>query len=162
MSFPINMAYQPGTNGTLTNVQYIAEFTNIINNMIPESIDDYSVNVTEMRIQTDPGESGSESLATTLSEEIERLRFSIKECKTNFDEQLSYWYQTPTSNSLVRTTNADCWTIYAKNTGFSNTILTLKTDEEDSGSFTFLKCVADVDGTPATKLSINQDGEITF
>ncbi len=161
MSFPISMLYTPSTNGSLTNTQYNAEFTNIINNLIPESIDDYSVNATEMRIQTDPGESGTEVLPLSLSEEIARLRFAIYEAKLSWDSSLSYWYQTPSTN-FVRSADADALTISATHTSFANSILVLQTNEEDSGSFLFLECIADADGTPAVKLSINQDGEILF
>lgn len=159
MGYPISMLYQPTSTGSLTNTQYIAEFNNIINNMIPESIDDYSANASEMRLTTDPGESGTESLATTISEEIERLRFAIKEAK-NMWGSVTYWYETPTVGTLTRTTNADAFTIYVQTDTFTNVICTLKTDEENSGSFYYLKCISDVNGTPSTDLSIDQDGGI--
>ncbi|MFW1946274.1 hypothetical protein ACG93R_22610, partial [Acinetobacter guillouiae] len=43
-----------------------------------------------MRTSTDPGESGTESLATSLAGELERLRFVIKEMK---GADVTYWYQ---------------------------------------------------------------------
>lgn len=73
--------------------QLNAEFDNILNNLLPTGIDDYSINVTQMQIQTDPGEVGSESLATTLAGEFARLRFAIKEMKGT-----TYWYSTAASS----------------------------------------------------------------
>lgn len=160
MSFPISMLYQPTSTGGLTNTQYIAEFGNIINNMIPESMDDYSANAAEMRIQTDPGEVGTESLATTTAEEIERLRFAIKDMKAQVDSNVSYWYETPSFGTISKSANADAFTIFATNASFSNTILTLKTNEENTGSFYYLKLISDVDGTPTTDFSIDQDGNL--
>ena len=46
-----------------------AEFDNVITNFIPSKIDDYSQNVAEMQKKTDPGELGTESLATTMAAE---------------------------------------------------------------------------------------------
>ena len=65
-----------------------AEFDNILNNGVPLQFDDYSTNVAQMQTTTDPGEVGTESLATTLAGEIERLRFSIGEIKGS----VSKWY----------------------------------------------------------------------
>ncbi len=66
-----------------------AEFDNVLTNFVPLMIDDYSTNATQMRITTDPGEVGTESLATTLAGELARLRFMIKEI-TGQDQ----WYET--------------------------------------------------------------------
>jgi hypothetical protein len=54
-----------------------AEFDNILNNLTPAGVDDYSTNAAEMRTQTTPGTYGSESLATSLAGEIARLRFKL-------------------------------------------------------------------------------------
>lgn len=72
-----------------------AEFDNILQNLLPLMIDDYSVNTTQMQVTTDPGEVGTESLATTLGGELARLRFILREI-TGEDE----WYETPTSSLL--------------------------------------------------------------
>lgn len=74
----------------LTASIYNADHQNHINNGIPGQLDDYSLNVTEMRTQTDPGEQGTESLSTSLAAELERLRFTIAELKGK-----TYWYETP-------------------------------------------------------------------
>lgn len=77
-----------------------AEFDNVITNFVPLMMDDYSANATQMQVQTDPGESGSESLATTLAGELARLRFVINEMKGT-----TYWYSSATS-SLSELANA--------------------------------------------------------
>jgi microcystin-dependent protein len=69
-------------------------------------MDDYSVNVAQMQYATDPGEPGSESLATSLAGEIERLRFIIKEISGKLQ-----WYQSPSVSletlSTARFTTGD-------------------------------------------------------
>lgn len=70
------------------------EIDNILENMTPEGVDDYSTNVTQMRLNTDPGEVGTESLATSTAGELERLRFAIKEIKGNVPQ----WYTTSTTS----------------------------------------------------------------
>lgn len=79
------------SNGTiLTASIYNTDHQNHIDNNIPSSIDDFSVNVAAMQTTADPGEVGSESLATTLSEELSRLRFMIKDITGK-----TQWYETP-------------------------------------------------------------------
>lgn len=73
----------------LTAAIYNADHQNHIDNGIPAQFDDYSSNTAQMQAQTDPGESGSESLSTTLAGELERIRYSIAELKGK-----TYWYQT--------------------------------------------------------------------
>ena len=68
-----------------------AEFDNILNNMNPSGIGDYSTNAAQMRTQTDPGTFGSESLATSLAGEIERLRYVISRI---IDGDNTSWYDT--------------------------------------------------------------------
>lgn len=87
------------TGLVLTAAIYNADHQNHIDNGVPAQLDDYSVSTTQMRSTTDPGESGSESLATTLAGEIERIRFAIKECKGT-----TYWYETPASNLAASST----------------------------------------------------------
>jgi hypothetical protein len=74
---------------TLTAAIYNADHENHITNSVPDKIDDWSVDVAQMRLNTDPGESGTESFATSLAEEIQRLRFAIKEIKGT-----TFWYET--------------------------------------------------------------------
>jgi hypothetical protein len=77
------------TGTILTATIYNTDHQNHIDNGIPTMLDDYSSNATEMRTQTDPGESGSESLPTNLAGELARLRYAIAELKGT-----TYWYQT--------------------------------------------------------------------
>lgn len=77
------------TGTTLTASIYNTDHQNHINNAVPDQHDDYSSSVAQMQTQTDPGESGSESQATSLAGELERLRFAIAELKGT-----TYWYQT--------------------------------------------------------------------
>lgn len=74
---------------TLTASIYNTDHTNHITNHVPAKIDDYSSSIAEMQTQTDPGEEGSESQATTLGEEIERLRAILAEIKGT-----TRWYST--------------------------------------------------------------------
>lgn len=66
------------SNEVLTASDLNAEFNNLLNNTKPESIEDYSNDVSTMRLTADPGGVGTESLATSLAGELERLRFAIK------------------------------------------------------------------------------------
>lgn len=78
------------TGTTLTANIYNSDHQNHIDNGVPLQQDDYSSNTTQMQSTTDPGEVGTESLATTLAGEIERLRFIIKEITGG-----AQWYVSP-------------------------------------------------------------------
>jgi hypothetical protein len=77
-------------NENVTYSDLNAEFDNIIANDKPEKSDDYSLTTNQMQIQTSPGSQGSESLATTLAGELERLRYVISRIIGQ-----TYWYDTP-------------------------------------------------------------------
>jgi hypothetical protein len=79
----------------LTNEDLNAEIDNILTNLVPLQFDDYSTNVAEMQTKTDPGEAGTESLATTLAGELARLRFAIGEIKGT-----SQWYESSSTSLL--------------------------------------------------------------
>jgi len=81
----------------LTNEDLNAEIDNILTNFVPLQFDDYSTNVAQMQTTADPGEVGTESLATTLAGELDRLRFAIADVKGT-----TQWYETPatTINAL--------------------------------------------------------------
>jgi len=97
------------SNGTiLTATIYNTDHQNHIDHNIPEDIDDFSINAAEMQTATDPGEVGSESLATSLSEELARLRFAIKEMKGT-----AQWYET-VSVALSQVVAADPITLTNK------------------------------------------------
>jgi len=78
------------SNEVLTASDLNGEFNNLLNNTIPESIEDYSTNVSTMQTTADPGGVGTESLATTLAGEITRLRYKIKQIMNG-----AQWYSTP-------------------------------------------------------------------
>lgn len=80
------------TTEVLSDTDLNAEIDNILNNLGPAGVDDYSSNATQMKIQTTPGALGSESLATSLAGEIERLRFVIKRA---IGTDVDYWYEAP-------------------------------------------------------------------
>jgi len=73
----------------LTASIYNTDHQNHIDNGVPAQLDDYSTSTAQMQAQTDPGEQGTESQATTLAGELERLRYSIAEIKGQ-----TYWYET--------------------------------------------------------------------
>jgi hypothetical protein len=62
---------------TLTANIYNTDHQNHINNHNTTQIDDYSSSVAEMKTTTDPYASESESQATSLAGEIERIRFQL-------------------------------------------------------------------------------------
>jgi hypothetical protein len=64
---------------TLTANIYNSDHQNHIDNGVPLQFDDYSVNVAQMKVVTDPFPGAVESLATTLAGELERIRFLIKQ-----------------------------------------------------------------------------------
>jgi hypothetical protein len=78
--------------------EIVAEKINQINqihvdNNVPDSIDDLSTDINQMRSIEDPGNDGSESLATNLAGEIRRLRNEIKALKSFVsDPDPQYWY----------------------------------------------------------------------
>jgi hypothetical protein len=72
-----------------------SEFDNILNNLSAANVDDFSASVSQMQSTTDPGEVGTESLATSVAGEIQRLRFLIAEI-TGEDE----WYESPVASLL--------------------------------------------------------------
>lgn len=89
MAYPYS--HTTRANGTiLTASIYNTDHQNHIDNNIPSSIDDMSGNASAMQVTTDPGGVGTESLATTLAGEIERIRFVIKEMKGT-----AQWYGAP-------------------------------------------------------------------
>ncbi len=79
MSYPPS-SYKTWTAGeVLTAADLNNSFTTVNASNIPEDIDDYSANSTEMRVTTDPYPAATESLPTSLSGEVERLRYIVKQ-----------------------------------------------------------------------------------
>lgn len=70
------------------------EFNNILNNLDPAGVDDYSLTLSQMQTTVDPYPAAVESLATDLKGEIERLRYQILQLKKAIQTTDStYWYQ---------------------------------------------------------------------
>jgi hypothetical protein len=78
------------SNEILTAGDLNAEFNNILNNSDPSGIEDASANVAAMQSVADPGGVGTESLATALLGEIQRLRFAVKRIVGG-----AQWYSAP-------------------------------------------------------------------
>jgi hypothetical protein len=91
-SFTINTRT---TGEVLTAAKYNADNQNVVDNFDPQHMDDYSANTTAMQTKTDPGEVGSESLATALAGEVERLRYAVYDTKLAIDPTIVQWYETP-------------------------------------------------------------------
>jgi len=70
-----------------------AEFNNLFDNLTPAGVDDASETLADMQETTDPGEVGTESLATSTEGELQRLRFMLAEITGK-----SEWYETPSSS----------------------------------------------------------------
>lgn len=83
------------TGQVLTASIYNADHQNHIDHLEPAYIDDDSANLAAMQATTDPGEVSSESLATSLDGELQRLRFALKEAKAAIDPSIARWYETP-------------------------------------------------------------------
>ncbi len=101
MAFPFSVTTR--ADGTvLTSAIYNGDRQEIANNITPGNTDDYSNNVSQMQLKTDPGEPGTESLAIDLAGEIERLRFKIHELASRLNgSNLIQWYQSPTGDLQV-------------------------------------------------------------
>lgn len=74
----------------LTYTDLNAEIDNILTNHTPSGMDDYSATLSQMKLQTSPGAQGSESMATSLAGEIERIRYVINRITGE-----TYWYDAP-------------------------------------------------------------------
>lgn len=78
------------SNEVLTASDLNGEFNNLLINTKPESIESYSVDANTMKLTADPGTVGSESLASSLAGELERIRFAIKRIVNG-----AQWYSAP-------------------------------------------------------------------
>lgn len=75
---------------TLTHTDLNTEFDNILNNFTPAGMDDYSSSQAVMQTTVDPYPSGTESYATSLQGELERLRYVVK-----LNNGGTQWYYDP-------------------------------------------------------------------
>lgn len=84
---------------TQVNVdEYNEDHQRHIDNRCPQTLGGYSQNISEMRQESDPGESGSENLPNSLAGELERLRFAISELKAS-----TIWYDAGTIDFVAGT-----------------------------------------------------------
>jgi hypothetical protein len=81
------------TSEVLTASDLNAEFDNILNNLTPTYVDDISANAAAMQTTADPYPGSAASLATTLTGEIQRLRYLIAQITGE-----TYWYYDPNFN----------------------------------------------------------------
>ncbi len=80
----------------LKNSALVTQWTmDNVSSLAPTTLGDYSATAAQMRLQTDPGELGSESLATSMAGELERLRYALYDAKLALDPTIAYWYETP-------------------------------------------------------------------
>lgn len=93
-TFARSRTFVAGETLTATNLNGVE--TNILNNFTPGGMDDYSADVTTMRIVTDPYPASVESLATSLQGELERIRYVIAQITGE-----TYWFKDPTQISRV-------------------------------------------------------------
>lgn len=139
----------------LSNTDLNAEIDNILNNLNPDGMDDYSANVTQMREMTDPGEVGSESLATSLAGEIERLRHEIKEIKGG---DVDHWYEAASSSlsdlrQLVGGTTSSTRISSGRTTGRSSQLNVIVPDGTNDGLH--------IEGTPTNFIYYIDDVQYT-
>lgn len=78
------------SNEVLTASDLNAEFNNILTNMQPTGIEDASSDVAAMQATVSPGGVGTESLATDLLGELQRVRYVIKRLTEG-----AQWYSSP-------------------------------------------------------------------
>ena len=74
----------------LTAAIYNADHQNHVNNGDTTQLGGYSSSVAQMQTQNDPGQVGSESLSSSIADELSRLRFKIAALQGQ-----TYWYPTP-------------------------------------------------------------------
>lgn len=75
------------SNQVLTASALNGEFNNILNNALMSKLIGFSASVGQMQQQTTPGGVGSESLAGSASDEVQRLRFMLA-----YIMGTTYWY----------------------------------------------------------------------
>lgn len=152
------------TTGTiLTATIYNSDHQNHIDNGIPVQLDDYSTNVTQMQLTTDPGEVGAESLAGNLAGELERLRFAIAEIKNRINGGVTpNWYATA-SGAVSGTTGTFTgdFSALSSGSGLKTTVASGVTQVGTGANLSlgltdFLNIVSA--GTAATKLRWYQNG----
>ncbi len=106
-AYPYSMTYTPQADDTILSDHINTSNNEHINHNIPESIDDYSNTVNEMGTTTDPYPADSESQATTLDGELQRLRHAIDQLKKKFNTAATKWYHDATDEGVLWVKGAD-------------------------------------------------------
>lgn len=106
-AFPYTMSRVPSTGNTIVVEDINTSNNEHINNNIPESIDDFSVNAAEMRSTSDPFPAEAISLATTLDKELRHKRYQINSLIKKFNTSSSYWYEDVTDEGVLWVAGAD-------------------------------------------------------
>lgn len=134
----------------LTATIYNSDHQNHIDNGVPLQQDDYSLNAAQMKLTVDPGEVGTESLATTQAGEFERLRFAILEMKGTTEWYESPIWITPAFSAGDYTGNVSMtWTVES---GDVTTLAYIINGKMMTVAFTLVNTT--VGGTPSTQLEI--------
>lgn len=85
-----------GVGTVLTSAIYNSDHTNHITNHNPLMMGGHSDSVGQMQAKTDPGGLGSEALASSLSIELEQIRFAIARIQGT-----THWYQAAVTSLAV-------------------------------------------------------------
>jgi len=100
MAFPYSVHKTYVDGETLTASDLNATDVNHVNNNIPESMDDYSIDVTEQRTTSDPDLDGAGNAPTTLAEELEGIRHQLARLSTVLVGG-TYWYNLVSTTQLL-------------------------------------------------------------
>ena len=103
---------------TLTAAELNAEYDNILNNFDPDGMDDASLNNAAMDATADPFPGASQSLATALRGELQRIRFVLAQLSGE-----AKWYIDPDGSMASVFTNA---ATFAGKKTFSNNVIFTK------------------------------------
>lgn len=90
-NYTIKHSYIAGEE--ISSDNYNADHQHHIDNQNPTATDDYSDGVPQMRTVTDTGDVNTESLASSLAGELERLRYVVKHLKDTINgAAVTQWY----------------------------------------------------------------------
>lgn len=141
----------------LTASIYNADHQNHIDNMIPAKIDDYSNDIAEMRVQTDPFPGSVAQLSTNLAQELAKIRFQL-----DLIIGSTYWYEDPAASLAdvaanitdIATNTAD---IATNATGIATNVTDIGTNASAIAALGLTLTA----GTAAAERSLNSDGLTT-
>jgi len=94
----------------LTAAKYNQDHQDVVDNFTPSGLDDYSASTAQSELKSDPGETGSEALATSLAEELTQLRFIIAEMKGASSWRTTSLSRTIQGDAQIVSSDASSWT----------------------------------------------------